>query len=65
MTRKMYDKNGKEVHKGDTLKVWMGLEKCLQKYSYFVNDVEELYNETVESDEYMRITDMDIKNDNE
>ena len=53
---KMFDKNGKEIHKGDTLKIWMGAEKCLQDCPYIVNNLEEFYNETIESDEYLRIT---------
>lgn len=52
----IYDKDGREIHKGDILKVWMGLEKCEQDSSYIVNDLEEFYEATINSDKYLRIT---------
>ena len=52
----VYDKDGREIHKGDILKIWMGLEKCEQSSPYIVNDLEEFYNGTINSDEYLRIT---------
>ena len=53
---RMFDMNRKEIHKGNILKIWMGVEKCEQDSSYIVRDLEEFYNETINSDEYLRIT---------
>lgn len=52
----IFDVHGREIHKGDILKIWMGIEKCLQDSPYIVNDLEEFYGEIIENDEYLRIT---------